>query len=202
MERTARRTVSIVAAALGAAAATLALPATAEAFTNNYDHPRFFVINGRVGFNAPFYGCGGGGCGLAGYGFQLSAGVDIGFRLWKEKWKVKGQGDAFYLGLTPQFGLFNLFSLWVPLTVEYDIPLPPKGLYVYPRSEIGPGFLWDFGYAHMSWSNGAGVKYHIHQHLQLGGDISVVNNWAFFNNNSFQYDYARLVAFVGGQFGN
>jgi hypothetical protein len=172
----------------------VAVPKEAKAFENRFQQPAFFSVNGRFGF-----GVSGGRLGLnAGFDPVATAGVDLGFRVFKEAWHVKGQGDALYLGLTPQFTLAGYNALFLPFTAQYDIPLPVKGLYVYPRSEIGLGYCFDgcqdpyFAMSHM-----AGVKFHIHDKLQVGGDVGFLHHWI----GGSDFGYFRTTAFVGGQFG-
>lgn len=189
----------------GAALAAGLLAAPLEASANDYDYPRFFVVNGRFAFQGNF-GCGRFNC--AGWDHQFTAGVDLGFRIFKDKWRARKSNDpdALYIGLTPTFGFFGWDYLWIPAAFEYDIPLPVKGLYVYPRSEIGPGFVfdtcngcsmpWHFMMAHMG-----GVKYHVGKHFQVGGDLGWVGQWIFVDNFTDQGNFFRVTGFVGGQFG-
>lgn len=80
------------------------------------------------------------------------------------------EGNA-YLGFIPMFQVGDNFTIFnIPLTFQYDIELPVKGLYIYPKVNAG--------YAHWLEEEGnyfmiepaVGIKYQFHKNVHVGGE--------------------------------
>ncbi|NUP06671.1 MAG: hypothetical protein HOW73_11505 [Polyangiaceae bacterium] len=81
------------------------------------------------------------------------------------------RGYHAYLGIIPQFQVGDSFTVInIPLTFQYDIELPVKGLFIYPKVNAG--------YSHWLEANGnyfviepqVGIKYQFHKNVHVGGE--------------------------------
>jgi hypothetical protein len=101
-----------------------------------------------------------------------------------------------YLGLAGQFQFGDRFTtIAIPLFFQYDIELPVKGLYLYPKVNAGfwyaatgdvPGFMLEPVF---------GVKYQAHKNFHVGGEplgIPMYMGDGFF---SAQYHFYAFAGF-------
>ncbi len=73
-----------------------------------------------------------------------------------------------YLGFAPQFQFGNPVLINLPISFQYDIHLPVKNLYLYPRIEAGLGMAPDAGgggYYAFTLQPEFGVKYQFHENF-------------------------------------
>ena len=80
-----------------------------------------------------------------------------------------------YLGLGPQFQFGDYFTLInIPLFFEYDIELPVKGLFLYPKVNAGLSYwanTWRYSEkAFFMLEPAFGVKYQFHKNVHVGGE--------------------------------
>lgn len=80
-----------------------------------------------------------------------------------------------YLGLGPQFQFGDYFTLInIPLFFEYDIELPVKGLFLYPKVNAGLSYwayTWHYSErAFFMLEPVFGVKYQFHKNVHVGGE--------------------------------
>lgn len=108
-----------------------------------------------------------------------------------------------YLGLGPQFQFGDYFTLInIPLFFEYDIELPVKGLYLYPK--IGAGLsYWANSYfrrsdehAYFMLEPAFGVKYQFHKNVHVGGEPIAI---PMYMGNIFAAQY-HFFAYIGFDF--
>ena len=90
---------------------------------------------------------------------------------------VKGDGTAFfkgdlYLVLSPDVEIGQVVGIIIPAGVQYDAPLPLKGLYIYPRVTAGVGFIANPGKgdsgANFVVTPGVGIKYLFNPSFHIG----------------------------------
>ncbi len=74
-------------------------------------------------------------------------------------------GDDGYLGFAPQFQFGDLALINLPISFQYDIKLPVKNLYIYPRIEAGLGMIPDADYYAFTLQPEFGAKYQFHENF-------------------------------------
>jgi hypothetical protein len=101
--------------------------------------------------------------------FALTA--DLGYAIIKGNGRGIADGDL-YVVASPEILVGNPFALLLGGGLQYDIPMPIRGLYIYPRAVIGAGVVVNPG----AGSSGAafvlypavGAKYVINKRVNLG----------------------------------
>jgi hypothetical protein len=78
--------------------------------------------------------------------------------------------DDGYLGFAPQFQFGDFTIINLPMSFQYDIHLPVKNLYIYPRIQAGLGMAPDApgGYYAFTLQPEFGVKYQVHENFHAG----------------------------------
>jgi len=145
-----------------------------------------FMANAKVG---P-------GIGFGGAQATVGTQVDLGYAV------VKGNGRRFtggdlYVVISPEFQFGSDVVLTLPLGVQYDIPMPVVGLYVYPRLTAGYSLVLQPGEDEESGntfalSPAAGIKYVINKAMNIGIEpvvlpIQIGDNLALMQYRMFGY---------------
>ncbi len=104
-----------------------------------------------------------------------------------------------YLGIIPMFQVGDGFSIInVPLTFQYDIELPVKGLYIYPKVNSGYSrWLEPRDANYFNIEPAVGIKYQFHRHVHVGGEPLGFMFYVGDNNGSdFNAQY-HFLAYIG-----
>lgn len=159
MSRTKLGGLAVVASTLFA----LATPSTAHAIEGKEKAGRW-MFNIRIGAAANL------GCGryYRGYcdGYRAAQ-----FVLSPEVAVALDRGYHAYLGIIPQFQVGDRFTIInVPLTFQYDIELPVKGLYIYPKVNAGYSRHIESDGNYFMIEPAVGIKYQFHKNVHFGGE--------------------------------
>jgi hypothetical protein len=81
------------------------------------------------------------------------------------------RGYHAYIGIIPMFQVGDDFTIInVPLTFQYDIELPVKGLYIYPKVNSGYSRWLEGDGNYFNIEPAVGVKYQFHRHVHAGAE--------------------------------
>ncbi|MBK6518871.1 MAG: hypothetical protein IPM79_13340 [Polyangiaceae bacterium] len=143
----------------------LATPSTAHAIEGKEKAGRW-MFNIRVGAAANlgcgrYYGDAYCGNGYRRAQFVLSPEIAVG---------LDREYNA-YLGIIPMFQVGDGFTIInVPLTFQYDIELPVKGLYIYPKVNAGYSRHIESDGNYFMLEPAVGIKYQFHKNVHFGGE--------------------------------
>ncbi|MFO0547150.1 MAG: hypothetical protein U0271_02115 [Polyangiaceae bacterium] len=103
-----------------------------------------------------------------------------------------------YLGIDPQFQFQDYCTtINLPLTFQYDIDLPVKGLYIYPKVNAGVS-IWVQDYRRydnvfFDLELAVGLKYQFHPNIHFGADPL---GFVFYIGDTFAAQY-HFFAYIG-----
>ena len=117
------------------------------------------------------------GIGLGGAEATLGAQVDVGYAVVKGDGRRWSGGDL-YVVASPEFHFGTDVVLTLPLGLQYDIPTPVEGFYIYPRLTGGIALVLQPGEEEsgptFNLTPGAGIKYVVNRTMNVGIEPVVV----------------------------